>query len=137
MPADNFTAIRDEEVKIVKHATQLANTLRSFNGGVVNVNDWFNFFSFDVMGDLAFAKSFGTLATGHWHSAVTLLRDGMNCLGVATPVPWLAQMVFSLPGAAYTWNAMIAWCKSTMNERLKLDLEKRDVCDHALETALD
>lgn len=89
------------------------------------------------MGESAFAKSFGTLATGDWHSAATLLRDGMNFLGIATPVPWLAQMHLSLPGVAYTWNAMIAWCRTTMGDRLGRDVKDPDVGLRALETSIN
>ena len=88
------------------------------------------------MGDLAFAKSFDTLTTGQWHPALKLLRDGMGILSIVTPVPWLAQILFHVPGAAYTWNTMIDWCKMTMGERLKNDTGKKDVCGPVTTRAL-
>ena len=128
------TAMRDEEVKIVRYATQLAQAFRAAEGTAVDVTDWLSFFSFDLMGDLAFAKSFDTLETGHWHNSVELVRNGTDFLGIATPVPWLAQILFRIPGVASSWNQMIAWCKSTMDERLKLDVDKADVsCSSSLD----
>ena len=70
------------------------------------------------MGELGFAKSFDMLESGRWHHALRLLRDGMPVLGILTPVPWLAQLCFRIPGAASSWNSMIRWCKKTMAERV-------------------
>jgi hypothetical protein len=38
----------------------------------------FNFFGYDVMGDLAFGKSFAMLDSGDEHYAVKLLNEGMQ-----------------------------------------------------------
>ncbi|KAL8793402.1 MAG: hypothetical protein Q9195_003988 [Heterodermia aff. obscurata] len=112
------TAMHDEEIKVVRYATQLAQALRAAEEAAVDVTDWFSFFSFDVMGDLAFAKSFDTLATGYWHNSVKLVRNGTDLLGVAS-----------------SWLQMIAWCKSTMNERLKLKVDKPDASYWLIEAA--
>ena len=126
--------MRHEEVKIVGYATQLAQAFRAADEAAVEVTNWFSFFSFDVMGDLAFAKSFDTLANCHWHNSVKLVQNGMDFLGIATPVPWLAQILFRVPGVASSWHQMIAWCKLTMNERSKLDVEKSDLsCSFSLD----
>ena len=41
---------------------------------VVNASEVFNQYSFDVMGDLAFGRSFGMLESGETHWAIQLLR---------------------------------------------------------------
>jgi tryprostatin B 6-hydroxylase len=84
------------------------------------VHQWFGFLSFDVMGDFAFATSFGMLKNGKWDEGVKLVRDGMNILGPISPVPWLAQIGFMIPGAAKTWKQMLQWCTETMKRRLEV-----------------
>lgn len=65
----------------------------------VNASLWFNFYSFDVMGDLAFGKSFDMLRSGEKHFALKLLQDGMRPVGILTPIPWILPILLSIPGA--------------------------------------
>lgn len=68
-----------------------------------------------------------------WHEAVMLLRRAMTLLGPLSPVPWLAQIGFSLiPGlwVVRDWNAMMAWCKERMKERIAvIDLPRLAAVD--------
>lgn len=73
------------------------------------------------MGEFAFARSFEMLQNEKWHEAVILLRRAMTLLGPLSPVPWLAQIGFSLiPGlwVVRDWYTMMAWCKERMRERI-------------------
>lgn len=74
--------------------------LDNLEGQSVNASRWFNFYSFDVMGDLAFGKSFNMLKSGEQHYALKVLVDGMRPLGILTPVPWLFPLLLRIPGAA-------------------------------------
>lgn len=40
------------------YTDQLLQHIEATNGMPINVTDWFNFFSFDIMGDLAFGRCF-------------------------------------------------------------------------------
>ena len=51
----------------------------------VNVSEMFKFYSFDVMGDLAFGASFDVLRNNEQHWAVELLLKGMKPLGLVLP----------------------------------------------------
>ena len=53
-------------------------------------NQYFQWFGFDVMGQVAFSKDFSMLKDMQWHSGIKVLHDGMAPLGPLTPVPWLA-----------------------------------------------
>lgn len=97
---------------------ELAQTNQS-----VNVSAWFYWFTFDVMGEFAFAKSFGMLQSEKWHIAVVMLRKAMQLLGPLSPVPWLAQIGFNLLpwfGVIADWFAMLAWCRQRMEERIQV-----------------
>ena len=90
------------------------------SGQPVHVNDWFYWFSFDVMGDLAFAKSFDMLVDERWHHAILMMRDFMWLLGPFSPVPWLALVGFGIPGIARDWKKWIGWCQELMVERIEV-----------------
>jgi hypothetical protein len=81
------------------------------------------------MGEFAFARSFGMLQDEKWHHAVIMLRKAMSLLGPLSPVPWLAQIGFSLGPHCWLvkdWYTMVGWCKRRMTERI--EVRSADVC---------
>jgi tryprostatin B 6-hydroxylase len=88
---------------------------------VVDIADWVYWYSFDVMGEFAFARSFDMLRDQKWHHAIVLLRRAMSLLGPLSPVPWLAQIGFWLIPNFWRvkdWNTMMRWCRTRMEERI-------------------
>lgn len=103
----------------VDHYTSLLTSAVSQRLGVpLDLTTWFHYFSFDLMGQLSFGKSFNMLATGQRHFAIDLMRDGMTLLGLFTPMPWLARIGFSIPGVASGWKSMFVWSDAQMRERI-------------------
>ena len=56
------------------------------------MSKWFNLYSFDVMGDLAFGTSYNMLQTGELHWAIKTLNEGMTMAGLNLPI-WLFRLV--------------------------------------------
>lgn len=79
-PAFSDKALRGYETRIAPYAETLARQLAAFSGKSVNVAEWFNFYSFDVMADLAFGNPLDMLSKGESHSAIKLLESGMDPL---------------------------------------------------------
>lgn len=76
------------------------------------------------MGDFAFARSFDMLRDQKWHHAVLMLRRAMSLLGPLSPVPWLAQIGFSvIPNnwVVKDWYSMMGWCKQRMADRIDVN----------------
>ena len=71
------------------YADQLEQLVAQRQGQPIIANQYFQWFGFDVMGQVAFSKDFSMLRNTQWHSAIKVLRDGMAVLGPLTPVPWL------------------------------------------------
>ena len=89
----------------------------------VNASAWFYWFTFDVMGEFAFARSFGMLEFERWHTVVVMLRKAMRLLGPLSPVLWLAQIGFNILPRFWVvrdWFAMLAWCRERMKERIQV-----------------
>lgn len=92
-------------------------------GELVDISSWVYWYSFDVMGEFAFARSFDMLRDEKWHHAIVMLRRAMSILGPLSPVPWLAQIGFSLIPDYWVvkdWYSMMNWCKIRMAERIEL-----------------
>lgn len=118
-------ALATYEQRIVEYGELLAARIGELSreGRPVVVTDWFYWFTFDVMGEFAFARSFSMLHDEQWHFAVRLLRRAMTLLGPFSPVPWLAQIAFHFIPWMYLirdWFAMLRWCKQRMEERVQV-----------------
>jgi hypothetical protein len=57
-------ALREYEGRVRGFTDQLITQLNEHSGESMNASRWFNYFSFDMMGDMAFGKSFDMLKTG-------------------------------------------------------------------------
>ncbi|KAL8704956.1 MAG: hypothetical protein Q9201_001902 [Fulgogasparrea decipioides] len=81
--SNSFTedALRSQQPLIHRHADMLVSQLlrhatapdNTGKRGCVNLTDWLNFFTMDVIGDLAFGEPFGCLETGEYHTWVRTL----------------------------------------------------------------
>jgi cytochrome P450 len=88
---------------------------------------WFNLYSFDVMGDLAFGKSYNMLESGEMHWSLKLLSEGMDPLGFNFPI-WFFRVLIAIPGAATGFFKFIDYCGQQLNERMKIDkMENPDI----------
>jgi cytochrome P450 len=81
VPAFTERALRTQEPVIIKYATYFMEKLQEMaavpgNDGMganVNMNDWANFFAFDLIGDLVMGESFGCMEGNAYHPWVKML----------------------------------------------------------------
>ncbi|KAI9667285.1 MAG: hypothetical protein M1821_000099 [Bathelium mastoideum] len=102
-------SLRGYQQRLQKYEEQLLAQLIASRGRPVNARDWFNFYAFDAMGDLAFGESFGNLTTGSYHPAATLIRKGLNMFSLVLPT-WIVRMMVLIPGATKNYKAMNEYC---------------------------
>jgi cytochrome P450 len=103
----NEDALRTQYPIIRQHADTLVRQLRtiaentrsSTSASVVNMTDWLNFFTMDVISDLAFGEPFGCLANGEYHDWVRTLfmyLKFMSLAAVPRYYPWLEWILMKL-----------------------------------------
>lgn len=69
---------------LISQLTRLATDPEDTSlGGLINITDWVNFFTMDVIGDLAFGEAFGCLAKGEYHSWVRTLYSYLKLMSLA------------------------------------------------------
>lgn len=115
-------ALCDQESYVQTYVDQLINGIarESSNGAPQNMLNWFNFTTFDVIGDLAFGEPFGCLQNNEYHSWITQIFQGI------VSNPWLQFGVY------YRIENLVKWFvipKQLMQARLrnyKLASEKMD-----------
>lgn len=118
-----LTAIVYHEAKVLKWIDELDRQIekRATAGSVVNATDFLSWFTFDVMGDFTFSKSFDMLEKQRWHHIVLKTQNARTLLGALTGTPWLLHIGIELmPRILWVkdWYESVEWCKAQMLERL-------------------
>ena len=73
-------ALWDQEEIVQAFVTKLMDNIHRFakRRDVFDIVKWFNFITFDVIGDLSFGESFGCLDRGDFHFWTTLIFDAVK-----------------------------------------------------------
>ena len=84
----------------------------------MDMSKWFNLYSFDVMGDLAFGASYGCMEAGDMHWAIKILNDGLDLISLQLPV-WLLRMLLTIPGATKDYFRFLNYCSDQLERRMQ------------------
>ncbi len=120
----------DKESHVRHFAKVLLQHLYAASDRPINITHYFNNFSFDVIGEIAFGESFSLMedaasAVNHRHIP-HLLSQGVSMLRFLTPTPWITQLCFSM--APYSslisskWGKAIGWTEAVFDRKLGKDL---------------
>jgi cytochrome P450 len=117
---NDVTALRDYEPRVTAYTDQLLDHFKQTEGKPVNVTDWFNFYSFDVMGDLAWGKSFGMLQAGVKHYFMNALHASMTNVGLFSHLVWLVPLFKATPILNRDDLVFWDWVNTQVKERKKV-----------------
>ncbi|KAL3476423.1 cytochrome P450 [Aspergillus californicus] len=134
-PAFSDKALRGYETRVEAFNRVLVRKIgERFDGKPINISQWFNFWSFDVMGDLAFGQSFNMLESEKGHWAITLLEKGQEGAGWGLP-PWVARLLVKIPGARRGYFEFLHFCASQIENRMKVQGKQAnpDITHHLIE----
>ncbi|KAF4980177.1 hypothetical protein FZEAL_3755 [Fusarium zealandicum] len=120
-------ALRDYEPRVALHTKQLLSRVQDSNGAPFNASQWFNFYSFDIMGDLAFNKSFNMLRDGVKHYYMESVHLNMLFVGAFSHLVWLFPLFKETPGLNGEHIKFQKWLSAQVAERRKQKPELPDV----------
>ncbi|CCT74170.1 related to pisatin demethylase cytochrome P450 [Fusarium fujikuroi IMI 58289] len=126
-------SLRDYEPRVTKYTTQLLDRLNEMQGTTINASDWLNFYSFDVMGDLAFGKSFNMLRDGVNHYFLSSLHGSMKMVGALAHISWVIPILKLIPAVNSEDRQFWAWISGQVEERSKMKPDNPDVFAWILE----
>lgn len=112
-------ALRGYEQRMRVYRQKLFQRLeaRAVAESAINISQWFNFYSYDTMGDLAFARSFDMLDASRNHWAVDMLMHGM--IGYRYLFPsWFFRLLATMPSLSSDWHKFIGFATDTMLRRV-------------------
>lgn len=115
-----FQALRDYEPRISHYTGQLMQAIENELGTPMNVSRWFNYYSFDVMGDLSFGKSFNMLVDGKDSYVLTQLHGHMMRIGLFSHLTWLFPFFKRTPGLNAEYLKFWRWADGRVKERIQV-----------------
>ncbi|KAM0541239.1 hypothetical protein ACHAPJ_013327 [Fusarium lateritium] len=130
---EHALALRDYEPRVTQYTAQLLDRLSELQGTPINASEWFNFYSFDVMGDLAFGKSFDMLRGGVKHYFMISLHESMKMVGYVAHMTWIFPFLKMIPAVDAETKKFWAWCESQVQQRSKSKPDHPDVFSWILE----
>ncbi|KFA53843.1 hypothetical protein S40293_01616 [Stachybotrys chartarum IBT 40293] len=111
-------ALRGYESRVALYNKGLISRLREANGNPTDAAKWFSYYSFDVMGDLAFGKDFDMLKSGKQHWTVALLEEALSIQALKIPT-WIFRMLVAIPGLSGKYWDFIHYCDEQLAAKIK------------------
>ncbi|KAL3483753.1 cytochrome P450 monooxygenase [Aspergillus germanicus] len=112
-------SLRDYEPRVSLYTSQLVNAISKNVGKPMNMAKWFNYYSFDVMGDLAFGKSFNMLIDGKDTYFSLQLHEDMKAIGLFSHLTWLFPFFKRVPLINGDYLKFWAWVGEQVDRRIK------------------
>lgn len=86
----------------------------------MDASKWFNFYSFDVMGELSLGKSFNMLGSDKEHLVMKTLHTFMSMLGIFAHVMWLFRIFTALPILSADTAKYQRWVRENVRKRMEV-----------------
>ncbi|KAL8997115.1 MAG: hypothetical protein Q9169_003551 [Polycauliona sp. 2 TL-2023] len=125
-------ALRGYETRILKYRRKLLSQIDASGDQPLDVSKWFNLYTYDTMGDLAFGRSFKMLDASEQHWAIKLLIEGLEPHSWLFPV-WFLRVAGAIPGAMDNWFKALAYCHQMVEKRMTEKVEIPDIMSTLLE----
>ncbi|KAH8776653.1 cytochrome P450 [Diaporthe sp. PMI_573] len=124
-PAFSIKALAGYKSNIQRNAeTLLDQVARLSRDGLVDIRECMMWFGFDVMGELGFGRSFGTLEAAKTSDVVHLVELGVRSINSIGNVPYVAHVMRFLPSPIQKFEA---WLSDAVEWRMSHHGEKEFV----------
>ncbi|KAL3478339.1 cytochrome P450 monooxygenase [Aspergillus californicus] len=120
-------ALRNYEPRLTRYAGQLLDAIGKTKGNPINMGQWFNYYSFDVMGDLAFGKSFNMLVDGKDAYILKQLHSDMMSIGLFSHLTWLFPFFKRIPLINADYLKLWNWIGEQVKWRVMNPPDRPDV----------
>ncbi|EED22142.1 cytochrome P450 monooxygenase, putative [Talaromyces stipitatus ATCC 10500] len=134
-------SMRDQEPIIRKYVDLLVDKLRqqsnSLEGSPIVLSDWYNFTTFDIIGDLAFGEPFGCLQGSHYDNWIESIFDLAyigSILQALSFYPWLKRGLLALVprSARDAYEKHKKLTEAKMRRRMAVTEERPDLIEGLL-----
>ncbi|KAK0634134.1 cytochrome P450 [Immersiella caudata] len=84
---------------LVRRIREIISAGEKGSGGEVDVMRWFNYLTFDVIGEIAYGESFGCLEGGEYHEWISLIFDHVKAIAALVSIrffPWVERVLVAI-----------------------------------------
>ena len=130
------SALREQELLLTHYfellIEQLHNQIDQPNEGRVDLTQWYNYTTFDIMGDLCFGESFNTLARGAYTEWIAKILFGVKfyrflIIGAAYPLLGLPlKLLGMIPAVQRDQRATWDFPAAKTEKRLNSQTDRKD-----------
>ncbi|KAK7427633.1 hypothetical protein QQZ08_005908 [Neonectria magnoliae] len=128
----NRPALRNYEPRVAQYTDVLLDQIQAREGKSMDISLWYHFYGFDVMGDLAFGKSFNMLQDGVKHYYMKLIHSNMILTTSFGRFPWAFLLLQHVPILNLTYKRFIEWLKGEVKDRMEKEPELPDILSELL-----
>ncbi|KAJ7172021.1 cytochrome P450 [Mycena filopes] len=147
-------SLQEYESILAKRVTQLVDRLEGLSG-TVDLAEWFSYFTFDFMGDMAFGGGFEMVRDGgdkdglwtiiengaKWASPrlfagskLTMAMPSRN-IAVVSHIPWLVPTLYRIPMATRGLKRLRVFGATCATNRIKTGSQVKDLWYHLMDEA--
>ncbi|KAG4442095.1 hypothetical protein IFR05_002432 [Cadophora sp. M221] len=137
------SALRQQEDLLTPYFNLLISRLKSQingpDGGKVDIKNWYNFLTFDIIGDMSFGESFHALESGEYHKWMANLFDGIKygrLMAIASfyqPARMILNLIVRFaPAIAAARREHLSFCRGKTERRLDMDTDRKDFMSYIL-----
>ena len=131
-------ALREQEPLVVEYVDLLMRRLGERAGEKLDITAWFNFTTFDIIGDLAFGDSFGCLRDSRYHPWITMIFSNIKTLAwsqLADMIPGAHSLLMKLAPKEIIKQAYehVELCKRQANKRLAEKTDRPDFMSYIIQ----
>ncbi|KAJ7633027.1 high nitrogen upregulated cytochrome P450 monooxygenase 2 [Roridomyces roridus] len=120
-----------ESAILAKRVNQFMDKLEGLQGTPFDISAWFGYFTFDVMGDMAFGGGFEMLRDGGDKEGLwALIKSGGKSLAIVSQIPWIAPLLHKIPGATQGIKRLRGFGAACAMERIKAGAKVKDLWYH-------
>ncbi|RDX51299.1 high nitrogen upregulated cytochrome P450 monooxygenase 2 [Lentinus brumalis] len=120
-------AIAEYEELVGRRVMQLVQRLEEQQGKQVDIERWFDYFSYDAMCDMTFGGGSELLRDGDENNVWSVLSEGMTAMTFFGHVPWLGVYFGYLPAATRPIKSLLTACKGLVEQRMQQGSRTRDL----------
>lgn len=132
--AFNAKSLREYEPRVNRHTRFLIEKLKEHaKDPSVRISSWIGFFSFDVMGDIGYNRSFGMLEKGEEDAMIELLHKSMANMSTFGHIPWVVGMMLRTSVGAKDLLTFMKIVQEVLVERKKITPAEPDVFSHLID----
>ncbi|KAH9219182.1 putative cytochrome P450 [Leptodontidium sp. 2 PMI_412] len=137
------SALRQQEDLLTPYfsllVTRLKEQIDGPNAGKVDIKNWYNFLTFDIIGDMSFGESFHALEAGEYHQWMANLFNGVKyarLMAIASfyqPARMILNMIVKcVPAIAAAREEHLSFCRRKTERRLDMDTDRKDFMSYIL-----